>query len=559
MTDLSFPTKTAFRDPQRDQQILRQINEAVNAPNLPLAMDMARKALADGLIHPQLFNLRSYWFEQQGRNAEALSDIERALSLAQDKFAALTAYGFMLEKLHRQRDSLEAFKEAANLAPDSPSALFNRGWAEQHTGALEEAACSFERVLALDPSHVHAMVSLADLAYRRGNWPRAREMADRALAIHPKLCAAIITLARVAIEERDFARAEATLKIIPDKDELLPLDRASLHGTLGDLRHMQGRYTEAFAAYSAANSEKRAVYKPKFDRDGKENTLSHLDWMISYFQDAPAETWAAKRSRAPEESDDGEATQHVFLVGFPRSGTTLLENILASHPQIASLDEKEMIADAFEAFMSDVKGRNRLAEGRPEDLKKYRDLYWQRVRNYGADVKGKVFVDKHPLISMRLMVVAKLFPNAKILFAIRDPRDVILSCFRRSFNMNFSLYPFLSLDTAAIFYDGVMRLSRIEHEKFGLDWHDLRHETLVNDFETEMRKICDFIGLDWSNEMRNFAERAKARHIATPSALQVRKGLNADGVGAWRNYKEQLAPILPMLEPWVKAYGYAPE
>jgi Tfp pilus assembly protein PilF len=557
---LSFPTKPVFRDLERDKQILEQINEAVSASNLPLAMDMARKALADGLVHPQLYNLRAYWFEQQGRNAEALSDIERALSLAQDKFAALTAYGFMLEKLHRQRDSAEAFKEAARLAPNSAEALFNRGWGEQHIGSLEMAVRSFERALELDPSHLHSLVNLADLAYRRGDWARAREMAGKALAIDPNQCSALATLARVAIEERDLAQAEAILQSAPHIDPSMAIDHAQMKGVLGDLRHAQRRYAEAFAAYSAANAYKISVFRPKFDRDGEENAISHMKWLIDYFRDAPAEQWVAKRGvdRDNGAGDDGPA-QHVFLVGFPRSGTTLLENILAAHPRVVALEEKELLSDSFETFMVNARMRDRFAEGRPEDIQKYRDIYWQRARSYGVDLKGKMFIDKHPLISARLMIVTKLFPNAKILFAIRDPRDVILSCFRRSFNVNFSMFPFLSLDTAAAFYDSVMQLSRIEHEKFGLDWHDLRHEALVADFEVEMRKICSFLGLEWSSEMNNFAERAKSRHITTPSGLQVMKGLNADGIGAWRNYKEQLAPILPVLEPWVKAYGYPPE
>jgi hypothetical protein len=121
------------------------------------------------------------------------------------------------------------------------------------------------------------------------------------------------------------------------------------------------------------------------------------------------------------------------------------------------------------------------------------------------------------------------------------------------------MYPFLSLDTAATYYAGVMELSRIEHEKFNLDWYDLRHETLVSDFEPEVRKVCDFIGLAWSDEMNDFAARAKTKNIATPSAVQVIRGLNSDGIGAWRNYKDQLAPILPVLAPWVKAYGYEPD
>jgi tetratricopeptide (TPR) repeat protein len=466
----------------------------------------------------------------------------------------------MLEKLHRYREAAEAFEQAAQRAPHSAQAHFNLGWGYEITGSLEKAVSSFERALEIDPSHVHALANLAVLAYGSGKWARAKDMAARALAIDPKMPSALITLIRVALEERDISGAEAMLESMPDATHFPPMDRAILQGVTGDLRHAQKRYAEAFAAYSSANAQKKAIFAPKYDRDGQESTTTHLQWIMDYFRDVPAEMWAAKRSsHTSRPADENGPREHVFLVGFPRSGTTLLENILASHPQIESLEEKELLSDAFTHFMSNARGRDQLAKSDTDDLQKYRDQYWNRVRSFGLNVKGKVFIDKHPLISVRMMMVAKMFPDAKILFAIRDPRDVVLSCFRRSFNMNFSMYPFLSLDTAAAYYAGVMELSRIEHEKFNLDWYDLSHETLVSDFEAEVRKVCDFIGLAWSDEMNDFAARAKTKNIATPSAVQVIRGLNSDGIGAWRNYKDQLAPILPVLAPWVKAYGYEPD
>jgi Tfp pilus assembly protein PilF len=545
-----------IRDIARDQETIRQVDEAVRADDIPRAVDLSRKALVDGLEHPMLYNLRSYWFEQQGRLKEALADIERAVAMAPDHFTVQNAYGIMLAKLSHGREAVAAFRRATELAPEFAPAHFNLGWSNEGIGAIEEAERNFERTVELEPRHAHAMAYLADLAYRRGDWAQAGEWADRSLAIDPNRHLAIATRARVAIAQKDLEKAEYILAHVADNVPVPRMEQAMLSGILGELRHEQGRYAEAFAAHTAANTLKKTLFA-HYDTPGRENTATHLAWLLEYFRTAPAEQWKARRHGAPDPDDDhGGAAQHVLLVGFPRSGTTLLENILSSHPGVVALEEKELMGPTFRAFMTHARGRAELAQARSEDLQKHRAHYWESVRGFGIDVKGKVFIDKHPLSSIRLMLVAKLFPRAKILFAVRDPRDVVLSCYRRSYMMNFSMFEFLTLERAATFYDGTMELSKIEHEKMGLDWHWLRHEALVENFEAEVRKVCDFIGLDWAPEMNDFAEHAKSRHIATPSALQVMKGLNSGSVGAWRNYKEQLAPILPMLAPWVKHYGY---
>jgi hypothetical protein len=163
-----------------------------------------------------------------------------------------------------------------------------------------------------------------------------------------------------------------------------------------------------------------------------------------------------------------------------------------------------------------------------------------------------------PLASVQLPVVAKLFPNARILFAARDPRDVVLSCFRRRFGMNPAMYQLLTLDGTAAYYDAVMRLSKLYRDVLPLPQHEVRYESLVEDFEATARAVCTFVGLDWTDDMRDFAAKARSRGISTPSAAQVARGLNREGQGAWRRYEAQMTSVLTMLEPWVTRFGYEP-
>jgi len=154
-----------------------------------------------------------------------------------------------------------------------------------------------------------------------------------------------------------------------------------------------------------------------------------------------------------------------------------------------------------------------------------------------------------------LPLIARLFPDARILFALRDPRDVVFSCFRRRFRINAGMFEFLTLDGAARYYDAVMRMAVACRGVLPLAVHAVRHEAVVADFEGELGRALDFLGAPWNPDVRNFAALARTS-TRTLSAPQVARGLNADGVAQWRRYQAQLAPIAPILEPWVARFGY---
>jgi hypothetical protein len=248
----------------------------------------------------------------------------------------------------------------------------------------------------------------------------------------------------------------------------------------------------------------------------------------------------------------------VFLLGFPRSGTTLLEVVLDGHPQVASLEEHELLTDGVLRFMREPSNLEPLLLADESRLKSSRIAYWDGVRRAGVDVAGKVFVDKHPLHTLKLPLIARLFPRAKILFACRDPRDVVLSCFRRRFSMNAAMYVLLTLQGAAVFYDAVMEFAVRVRPLLGLDWREVRFESLVADFERETRAICEFLNIETVTGMADFAGRVEARERATPSTAQLARGLIRPPADTWRHYQEFLQSVLPVLNPWVERLGYLP-
>jgi hypothetical protein len=264
------------------------------------------------------------------------------------------------------------------------------------------------------------------------------------------------------------------------------------------------------------------------------------------------------QTRVVPAATPADPVEHVFLLGFPRSGTTLLEVALDGHPRVASIEEHELLTDGVLRFMREPLNLESLMRAEESQLNAPRTAYWDGVRRAGVDPAGKVFVDKHPLHTLKLPLIARLFPRAKILFAIRDPRDVVLSCFRRRFNMNSAMYELLTLRGAAAFYDAVMGFADQVRPLLGLAWHVVRFESLVSDFEQEMRAICEFLNIEGVAGMGDFAVRVQNRERATPSTAQLARGLVRSDVDHWRHYSAPLRPIQPALNPWVERLGYPP-
>jgi hypothetical protein len=275
--------------------------------------------------------------------------------------------------------------------------------------------------------------------------------------------------------------------------------------------------------------------------------------MLGYFADTSTEPWKARAAAGA-----AAASGHVFLMGFPRSGTTLLEVILEGHPGVVSLEEHELLIDAVGEFMQTPADLGRLARATPGALDPLRAAYWRRVADGGVDVAGKLFVDKYPLNILKLPLIARLFPAAKILFACRDPRDIVLSCFRHRFHMSAPIYELLTIDGAARYYDSVMQLFIRLTSTLPLDICLVRHEDIVREFQREMKRVCEFLGLQWHAAMGDFALRTRERTTFTPSTAQLVRGLNTEGLGQWHRYSAQLAPVRGLLEPWVKRFYYDP-
>jgi tetratricopeptide (TPR) repeat protein len=538
----------------RRQQWLEEVDAALRTRGLAPAGALALQAVDDGIEHPTILNLAASACYGKGRFDEAAQLLRRARALAPKDAHVLNSLGVSLKALGQTEAALQAYESALRLDPQLAAAHFNRAVVLEELSDLQRARTAYERAAAADPNYAEPLAGLAWLDAQAGDAASARARANRALVLSPTNVLARMALASAELHQGDDAAAHARLSALRQDPALTPLNRSIVLGMIGDLEDAQGRTAEAFAAYSSSNAELKALNAAAFEAPGRETALQQVERLSAWFETVDPQPW---REAPPVRPRAADPKVHVFLVGFPRSGTTLLENVLAAHPDVVTLEEKDCLEQVSAPYLASNEGLERLAQITPAEAMRARDAYWSRVRGFGVEPRGKVFIDKMPLASVQLPVIAKLFPNARIIFARRDPRDVVLSCFRRRFGMNPAMYQLLTIEGAASFYDAVMRLSELYRGLLPVPRHIVRYESLVEDFEGTARAACAFLGLEWDDGMADFAEKARNRGISTPSAAQVARGLNREGQGAWRRYAEQMVPVLPMLEPWVERFGYA--
>jgi tetratricopeptide (TPR) repeat protein len=429
------------------------------------------------------------------------------------------------------------------------------GTALELMGNETAAMASHQHAAQIDPAYAAPLAAMALLAVQQRNVPAARALADRALALDARQPVAALALARLAVQDARPGEAVALLgaQAGPAGLEGPPSQAAMAWRVLGDALDALRRPDQAFDAYAAS----AAIFRAQFAAScAGPLPLAGVDLchrLADGYRDAGPDLWTP----APAGADaSGGAAGHVFVVGFPRSGTTLLEQVLASHPDVVALEEQATLTPAIDAYLDPPDRLDDMARMDEAAADRWRRDYWERVRRFGVDPTGKVFVDKQPFYTLWLPLIGKLFPDARIVVARRDPRDVVLSCFRRPFRMTPVTYELMDLERSAHLYAGAMDILETFLERSPNPRFIYRHEDLVADFDAVSNQLCAFLGLTWSERLRDFAATARTRHIRTPSALQVVRGLNRDGIGAWRPYAGALRPIMATLQPWVDAYGY---
>jgi hypothetical protein len=426
-------------------------------------------------------------------------------------------------------------------------------WArdEHEQGRPARAEKGFLQALAIVPTYFPALFALASGLLDRGDTQGAKAIVGRMANIADDRPDVRWLQARLAVADAAPQAAREALELLLADTRLADVQKAEALLMLGLVLGDLGKDKKAFESAVQGKRLQHGIYSGQ--AGSRESEVSKLRRLATWLGAEPTrlKPWTSSEARAG-------STSHIFLLGFPRSGTTLLEQVLAAHPRIITLEEAPTLGTAYQAFLSDTDACANLGRIGQEEADAWASHYWATVQSRGVNVSGRVFVDKQPAGTLYLPIIARLFPKARILFALRDPRDVVLSCFRQAFQINAMTYAFTDLNEAAACYDACMTFAERARDHLSLAWSDVRHEALVENFDAEVSRILTFLELEPAAAMTDFVVAAGARAIRTPSAVQVRAGLNRRGIGRWEQYRDELTPILPILAPWVTRWGYAP-
>jgi tetratricopeptide (TPR) repeat protein len=477
--------------------------------------------------------------------------LEKALSLNPDDAEVRFRFALCCYETLRTDEALaalEGWETHAQLAPDVAASaghlLMKLGLPERAEPAVRQAAAA-----GTDPQ---ARLTLIQLLERTNRTEEARQLLDQLLAdpLSAQLGSELVLMqAALAQREGRHARAAELFQKAVDGCQELHNKHFQQYPLAKSLDAL-GRHEDAFQALVGAHRSQAEHLKLTAPLAALRGVPA---LSIAEYPCDPEDIARWDHAGAP-----GTAESPVFIVAFPRSGTTLLELSLDAHPALKSMDEQPFLQNALDDLLAlGVRYPAELGAVSPAQLEEVRGRYWARARSKLALGREQRLVDKNPLNLLRLAVIKRLFPNAKILLAIRHPCDVLLSCYMQHFRAPDFVKLCQDLPTLSAGYRRAFDFWYTQQALLEADVLELRYETFVSSFEPQIRQIIEFLELPWNDAALAPAARAQEkRFISTPSYSQVVQPVTAKAVGRWRPYREHFAASLPLLQPYFERWGY---
>ena len=522
-----------------------------------------------------------------GRLDEALGAYQRAESLG----ARGADFLYNVALLHVDRNDLESARvalcEAHRLAPRDAVTACQYASVCCEVADQQSGLAALSQWQSLDGLTTAIIAQIGGLLIKLGA-PEQAEAAIARVAVDPNppvqaVLELVLTLERVnRVEEAErwLARVPGEAAALPGNDTLVLLARArlaqrradhdsavTLFRRLIDLRaepsrsHIHlfplarsldalGRYDEAFAAAQAAHDSQSLWTRQTAPEvvEGRGDALC-----VTRRGCDPTDVQGWDTSGAP-----GYLQSPIFIVAFPRSGTTLLEQVLDAHPRLRSMDEQPYLQQAIERLcVGEARYPECMAPLTPAHIEEAREHYWRLVDQRVHLAPGEQLVDKNPLNILRLPAIARLFPNARILLAVRHPCDVVMSCFQQHFRNEFA-WNCRDLPTLAQAYRLSMDYWYAQAALLRPTVRELPYEGLVREFEAQVRELATFLDLPWVDAMLEPGEHARRKgFISTPSYAQVVQPVHGDAVDRWRAYERHLVPVAAQLGPYLERWGYS--
>jgi len=511
----------------------------------PLARAAAKAYPRVGIVQMML----GVSLAEQGKSDEAIKQFEKVTRLEPKNADAWRNIGMIEHRNGNEQAAEMALKKAIQAKPEFGEAYTTLGSIYDETGQLDLALKAFYKAVELLPKTPGAYNNLLVQLEVTNDSAGLADVLERAQKNMPG--SAIVGLFEGVLAQRNGDLALAREKMEQVRFDLPPFQNHAIEVSrtahLGRICDKLGDYVAAYNYFVKCKSllAQRAIEK-KLDNTEYMKSVSRT---LGYLESRQFDNWV------PFDLPDDVAP--VFLIGFPRSGTTLLDTILRSHPDIEVVEEGPAMSTLLREMVTINPDRDAgLAAMTAKQAAKLRKTYLN-VLYSGVKGSGKLVIDKLPLNILHVVAICRVFPNARFILALRHPADSVLSNFMQAFGQNQAMAVMNKLSTAAQFYDLSMRIWVASLPLVGDRFVESRYEDLVDDMQKTLRPVLKLLGLEWDDNMENYRQTAMDRgRIRTPSYNQVVKPLYKDSQQRWRHYAKPMASVLPLLEPWAERFGY---
>jgi len=512
---------------------------------------------------------------------EAKNLLEKAISIQPEMFEANHNLAILNLQLGNLDSSILYFEKSKKIKPKFPQIYFNLGLAYDRKKNIDLAIINFKKVNKLDPNNPVVLHNIGHLYTKKFETIKAEEYLIKSLDLDPNRIITydelfslydrsnqiekfsnLLDKAKKILSEKDLVsyyeavftynqkNFKQTIQILENIDlkENYVSQNINKHSLLAKSYDQTSNFEKAYNHFKINNQLMNESYGKGVN---EKSFIELVTQRINFFKNFNINRWKQHQLK-------DEFFQPIFLIGFPRSGTTLLDTILRTNKSIEIIEEKPVLRNFLRNLDIKIKNNfNHLDNLDKKFIQNMQNFYFEEREQYLENKKTKIVIDKMPLNIIYIAEILRFFPNAKFIFALRNPYDSILSCFMQQFELNPAMKNFTSLESSVILYDLVMKLWTIYRDVFSINCHFIKYEDLVTDFEKTTKEIFKFLKIDWSDNTKNFYMTAKKRlNISTPSYNQITSPLYSRSIGRWKNYEKEFKGLKNILDPWLDEFNY---
>ena len=542
-----------------------------------------KKAISIKPNYAEAYNNLGNTLLEQGEPAGAISSYKKAISIDSNYAEANYNMGFALSSINKPEEAIVAYNNAISMKPNYSEAYCNLGNAYKEIGKLDEAIDFYRNAISINPNYAQVYNNLGKVFQEQDKLELAMEAYKKATSLKLEYSEAWTNGAEALekwnkLDELDdwLKQAHKNFKIVPSDISYFQSkflwrikkrkEALKLISTI-NLKTVSENRKQGFLNLKAKCFESSQNFSKAYDcflemnlLAKKSNTYlnSNSDKFFANTKNQLEQLKLKLTSRATDSEDNGETISPIFLVGFPRSGTTLMDTILRSHSKIEVLEEKPTVVAAKAAIRKNgyneihnkVFSIDIISEARSSYIKEFR-------KHIKSSDTNSVYIDKLPLNLIEVPLINQLFPSAKFILALRHPFDTILSCWMQNFEINAAMANMVDLDRIVDLYCIAMETFKICRSEYNLNVHTIRYEDLLEDLKGESSALLTFLDLTWETKMEDYRATALKRgRINTPSYSQVSQPIYKEAKYRWVNYKEYLDKYSDQIEPWIQEFGY---